>query len=557
MGRPTIVTNESNLVTGSIDQSALLLRLCHAFGSASHVDEAVASIPRWVRAAVAWGEAPVRLLLPAPGGHLRAALAQGDWEVGGRRLSARRRLAYLNKKPLRLKLKTPRDAVLAIIPLVSRGESVGLLEVVAPSRSIDRCWGLLDAVASQAAIVLRNLRAREDLERQVEAMGRVAALARDIVRAGTPEAAIRAAARFCFDRFHLPVVAWLSRERGTRLTMIATHGLTGPRRAALRTVMDSLPRWSGVPARSKDELAARFGRLMGTDEVAVIDAGYAVLFLAGGSASLQGALDTIGSLLEDVLEHLATVSLAERRNERLDLGIAWTAHEVRGPLLGARAVMESLAEATTRDADTDDLLHRSQKELAQLAELVDGLLRWAVGSGSLRRRPVNLVRIVEEAVESCRFELNEDRVSLSAPPGVIVRADPRHLRGAIANVIRNALAYSPAPTRVTVTVETGDRVATVRVRDEGPGIPRSERESIFDPLVRGTAARSSRCGKGLGLFIARQVAQAHNGAIWVDSNGKGAVFNIEIPREGFEPDFAMTGSPAIHAGPAESLGRER
>jgi signal transduction histidine kinase len=555
LGQPTIVTNKDELVAGSVDQSAVLLGLCHAFGSASHLDEAIATVPRWVRAAVAWEAAPVRLLLPAPGGHLRVALAQGDWDTGGRRLSARRRLAYLNKTILRLQLKTAEDEVLAIIPLVSCGESLGLLEVVAPRRSMDKRWGLLDAVASQTAIVLRNLRARERLERQVEAMGRVATLTRDIVRAGTPEAAVRAAARYCFDRFHLPVVAWLSRDRGTSLSVVATHGLTGARRAELRTSMAHLPRWSGVPARNKSDLAARFGDLMGTKEVAVIDAGYAVLFLAGGSASMQPPLDTIGSLLEDVLEHLATVSLAERRNERLDLGIAWTAHEVRGPLLGARAVMESLAEATTRDPDVDELLDRSQKELAQLAELVEGVLRWAVGSGALRRRPVNLVRVVEEAVQSCCFELKEDRVLLSAPSDVMVRADPRHLRGAIANVIRNALAYSPPATPVRVSVESGDRFATVRVKDDGPGIPRAEREAIFDPLVQGQAGRFSRCGKGLGLFISRQVALAHNGAIWVDSNGKGAVFNIEIPREDFEPDLAPTES--TFASPAGTLRRER
>jgi signal transduction histidine kinase len=80
---------------------------------------------------------------------------------------------------------------------------------------------------------------------------------------------------------------------------------------------------------------------------------------------------------------------------------------------------------------------------------------------------------------------------------------------------------------VDVRVHRG--AARVRVRDQGPGVPPSERESIFDPFMRGTASHLARTGNGLGLFIARRVMEAHGGRIWLTSNRSGAEFTIELP----------------------------
>ena len=106
-----------------------------------------------------------------------------------------------------------------------------------------------------------------------------------------------------------------------------------------------------------------------------------------------------------------------------------------------------------------------------------------------------------------------DRVLLEAPDQLFVRADPQQLRSAIANVVRNALMYSPADSKVRVRVESENRSARVVVRDRGAGIPPEERETVFDPFSRGRAGGYSRSGSGLGLFIARRVLEAHGGSI--------------------------------------------
>ena len=109
------------------------------------------------------------------------------------------------------------------------------------------------------------------------------------------------------------------------------------------------------------------------------------------------------------------------------------------------------------------------------------------------------------------------------------RADARQLGGAIANVVRNALAYAPSGSPVKIDVDTDGERARIRVRDRGPGIPAAERHLIFDPFARGRLAAENRCGKGLGLFIARRIVEAHGGSIGLRSARPGTEFCIELP----------------------------
>jgi signal transduction histidine kinase len=294
--------------------------------------------------------------------------------------------------------------------------------------------------------------------------------------------------------------------------------------------MLSLPRWESLTADERQGKARQFGDIIDADEVAVLLAGDALIFARNSLSSASRTFEVLGPLLEDVFDHLAVVTWAERRNTYLDLGIALTAHEIKGPISGARAAIDHLLSTTNGPVAQRELLSRSSHELDQLLRLVHPLLRWAVGVGLMRRRRMDVVKIVREAEQSCRLEMGQDRISIMAPGPAIVSADPKHLRGAIANVLRNALAYAPQDSKVTIVVEVAEEVVTISVKDRGPGLPANEREVIFDPFVRGAASGRSRSGSGLGLFIARRVVEAHEGRIWVDSNRAGTTFRIQLPR---------------------------
>jgi signal transduction histidine kinase len=510
-------------------QIEVLQGLCREFGSSNDLFGVTASAVRWIHAAVG-DDASVRVSLADYAGRVKTVAESGTLARGGRKSSTRRRQAFESKAPVLLD-REPGNVV-AVLPLLCRGESVGVLEVVASRQLMAERGGTIGAVANQLATAVWNLRNREGLERQVESLTSATDLVRELVRAETFEAATRAAMKLSFRLLKAPVAGWVRNGEGRKLRFIGVRGAGTRKREELRKMLPKVHRWESSGPTERARVADRFADVMGVSGVAVIDGGDA-LILAGGDPNLAAAsLGVVGSLFQEVLQQLSTVAQAERRNHQLDLGIAWTAHEVREPLLAAKAAIDQLLRSNGPLAG-EDLLSRSGQELGNLAALVDALLRWAVGAGPLHRRPVDLVGVVRQAIEGCRLEPGEDRLDLEALEPVPIRADPEQLQSAFANVIRNALSYSPAGSRVAVTVSRTDGMAVVSVADHGPGIQPRDREAVFEPFARGPSGRGRREGRGLGLFIARRVVEAHGGVIWVEStNGRGATFRIQVPVAG-------------------------
>jgi len=213
----------------------------------------------------------------------------------------------------------------------------------------------------------------------------------------------------------------------------------------------------------------------------------------------------------------------------LDLTVAWVAHELRGPLAAVRAALELLSERQG-SVTGENLLAQCIVELRQMSRLVDDILRWGIVGEAPPPRRSDVVRVVRESLERCRRELGEDRFSLVAPGPAFALVDPVQLGGAISNLLRNAAAYSPADGVVEVTVEADREKIAVSVRDSGPGIPPHEHEAIFHPFVRGSSA-GAHFGKGLGLFIARRVAEATGGRLLLVAEGS-TEFRLELPRDG-------------------------
>ena len=239
-------------------------------------------------------------------------------------------------------------------------------------------------------------------------------------------------------------------------------------------------------------------------------------------------LRTAGSQLCEALTHLEAVGWAKVRTDNLDLALALTAHELRGPLVGARQALGHV-HIDDEGPTSGELLRRTCEELDQLADLVDPLLRWSAGSCSLDIQQIDLVRTVEDVVATCRMEFDHADLVFRAPEALVIRADGQQLGQAVANVVRNALAYAPDDSSVTIDVDSDDGCARVRVRDRGPGIHAADRHLIFDPFARGRLTDATRGGKGLGLFIAKRIVEAHGGVIGLRSVRPGMEFCIELP----------------------------
>ncbi len=217
--------------------------------------------------------------------------------------------------------------------------------------------------------------------------------------------------------------------------------------------------------------------------------------------------------------------------DRLEAALAWTAHEMRGPVLAARAALDRVSGNGTLSPQDRRLLARSRDVLGQLARQIDTVLRWAAGARRLRPRRLDLGKLVRGVADHAVLPADQERVSVLIQAGVTVRADAPLLRAAVADVVRNALDYSPPDSPVSVRVQERGSAVRIAVRDRGPGVPVDERPSLFEPFVRGRNAPRS-AGTGLGLFIARRVVEAHGGEVWLESGGGGTTVVLQLPSEG-------------------------
>jgi signal transduction histidine kinase len=145
---------------------------------------------------------------------------------------------------------------------------------------------------------------------------------------------------------------------------------------------------------------------------------------------------------------------------------------------------------------------------------------------SLRREHVEPRRLVTDAVTTAAIRGGAVRAETDADLPTL-DADPVRLRQALANLIANAVAHSPPGAEVVVTAREREDAVELAVRDFGSGVPAGQREAIFAPGAR----FADRPGQGIGLAVARAVAEAHGGTIELDSApGRGATFRLVLPR---------------------------
>ncbi len=534
-GPETVERSSISLVTwgGPLTQRQARSRTSAVAPEWPELSASAASCARWIRAAAGGESATVRIAVPDASGRLRVIASEGR-QVGSSRLRSRRRRAvFQTRHAVHLPVRGSVGVSLGIFPLASDGEAIGVVEVLAPTATIDERTDVLLAVVEESALVLSGMHVRAETERALAGMSALLRLAAELLLAKTAVEVVRLVVDACHEHLRVPTAGLLPDRDGWGWFLAAADGLGVRRRSALRAALRSSIDEPTSRRLRLPSLRLRFRKVSGCRDVVAVRAGTAVLLLGDVPNGEGDFLDGIGSLLEGVLPRLGLETVRPSRDRSNELGIAWTAHELKGPLAGARAALDRATD-TAAVAERRELLRRTKEELGQLSDLIDPLLRWSTGADTLKRQRVDLVEVTRDAVASASLGVGPDRVFLYGPDELFLRADPRQLRSAIANVVRNALNYSPVGTPVRVGIEFENRSARVIVRDRGPGIPREEQGTMFDPFSRGRANGRTGAGSGLGLFIARRVLEAHGGSISLRSSKSGATFVIEVPAEGWQ-----------------------
>jgi heavy metal sensor kinase len=211
-------------------------------------------------------------------------------------------------------------------------------------------------------------------------------------------------------------------------------------------------------------------------------------------------------------------------------------HELQTPLTILKGEMEVALRSPRSPEEYQRILKSSLEEIDRIARLVEGLLLLArADAGVLRmdRRPLDLAQLVEEVYGQTRVlaEARSLNLRLGAVEPVSVQGDYAHLRRLLLNLVDNAVKYTPPGGHVTISVQPSGGWAAMRVEDTGMGIPPEDRERIFQRFHRSAEARSrGNGGAGLGLCIARSIAEAHGGRIEVESTtGRGSTFTVLLP----------------------------
>jgi two-component system phosphate regulon sensor histidine kinase PhoR len=218
--------------------------------------------------------------------------------------------------------------------------------------------------------------------------------------------------------------------------------------------------------------------------------------------------------------------------------VAAVSHELRTPLTSIYGFAETLLrqDVLFGDEERRTFLGYIASEAQRLTRIVDALLNVArldAGDLQMELTPIDVRSVVSEVVtvvqESGPVDGHSFVVDLPSEP-LDAAADRDKLRQILANLVDNAVKFSPDGGTVTVAARRKSGAVEVRVVDRGPGIPQAERARIFRKFYRGDFAREQSGSTGLGLFIAEGLVRAMGGRIWVDSEeGEGSSFAFELP----------------------------
>jgi two-component system, OmpR family, sensor histidine kinase KdpD len=253
-------------------------------------------------------------------------------------------------------------------------------------------------------------------------------------------------------------------------------------------------------------------------------------------AALQATANLVAITIERVRKQAAEGRIeAVRQSEHLkSVLLDALAHELVTPLTSIKGAITTIRSEFPHPPDEGDLLAVAEEEADKLDSIVNeyvDMARVELGRTRIRRRTIEVSDLIQSGLSGLKSVLDGRFVEVRIPEHISsLNVDPELASLAFRQLVGNAAKYSPPTSRIEVSATESDAAIILRILDDGPGIPASELNAIFQRFYRGRRDRESIPGMGMGLSIARDIATAHGGSLNAENvPGHGAQFSLTLP----------------------------
>jgi signal transduction histidine kinase len=282
--------------------------------------------------------------------------------------------------------------------------------------------------------------------------------------------------------------------------------------------------------RPLEELVDAAGQLADGDRSARVE--------VGGLAETA----TLGAAFNEMADQLEREASQRDQLDRLkDEFVLTASHELRSPLTSVQGFAELLMldrdSLTPKQAETVEIILDNCRHLVRLLNDLLDLARSDAGRLGITPQPTEVAPLIDDTVRTMRAQTESTNQMLTqrVEPGLpLIYVEADRIRQILVNLLTNAHEYSPEGASIEVTARVIDAEVEIAVSDNGPGIPESQLEHIFERFTRGDAGLTQRVGgTGLGLAISKSLVELHGGTIAVESTpGVGSTFSLRLPAAG-------------------------
>ncbi|MEW6716108.1 MAG: GAF domain-containing protein [Chloroflexota bacterium] len=412
-----------------------------------------------------------------------------------------------------------KDTDAVVYPLVSAGQRLGLMLLHTPKDNplVEADRQLLQAIVTQGSLALQNARLFTDVRQGRDRLSAVLNSVVDSVLMIDMEGCIALANNPITELINLPLEKVLNRKI-TSLSATALKSL-GYRPQEIKELVEQIGKGYTPPPKATIQFETPMTKKM---------LKRTLIPVWGQKSNIIGCV----IVLRDVTEE-------HQLNQARELLTETLVHDLRSPVSAIRSALDLVTEGFSSDTEelTAQAINVARRSTKRVIDLIESLLEIScmqTGKVELQLSPVDLNVLTNEILKEFKPQAKELDVFLSNainPDLPFVHVDNNLIGRVVTNLIDNALKFTPAGGKVTITAEQlPPKQVAVRVSDTGPGIPETFHQKIFERFSQVPGIRGRRRGSGLGLAFCRLAVEAHGGDIWVEPNPSGgSVFAFTLP----------------------------